>query len=126
MFDFEQLNVYKKSLELNKKVFVFLKENKQIDHFLQNQLKRSSVSIPLNIAEGVGRFTIPDRRRFYVISRGSAFEVIATLQIIKNQYPINMEEYDIIRSDVEEISKMLFGLMKKTTIKTPLETRTRT
>jgi len=126
MFDFEQLNVYQKSLSLNKKVFKFLKTNKNIDFFLQNQLKRSSTSISLNIAEGVGRFTIPDRRRFYVISRGSAFEVIATLQIILQQYQINKEDIQEIGAYVEEVSRMLFGLIKQTSIKTPLETRTRT
>ncbi len=124
MFDFEQLDVYKKTLNLNKKIFSFLNENQSIDYFLQKQLKRASTSIALNIAEGVGRFTVPDRRRFYIISRGSAFEVIAIFQIIFNQYPVDQKQFKEIRSDIEEITKMLFGLIKKTVIKNPLETRT--
>jgi len=122
MFDFEQLFVYQKALSLNKKVFEFLKTNKQIDYFLQDQLKRASTSIALNIAEGVGRFTVPDRRRFYVISRGSAFEVVAIMQMISNQYLANSNFCKEVRLDTEEICKMLFGLIKKTTLKNPLET----
>jgi four helix bundle protein len=125
MFDFEQLSVYKKALTLNKKIFNFIKDNNHIDLFLQNQLKRATVSIVLNIAEGNGRFTVPDRRRFFVISRGSAFEVIAVMQVIKNLYSIDLKTYNEIRIDTEEISKMLFSLIKKVTIKTPLETRAR-
>ena len=125
MFDFEQLSVYKKSLDLNKKIFNFLKSNNHIDLFLQNQLKRASVSIVLNIAEGNGRFTVPDRRRFFVISRGSAFEVFAVMQVIRNIYSINLNICKEIVTDTEEISKMLFGLIKNVTIKTPLETRAR-
>lgn len=126
MFDFEQLNVYQKALKLNKKIFSFLKTNKYIDYFLQDQLKRASTSIVINIAEGVGRFTKLDRRRFYIISRGSAFEVIAILQIIASQYSVDQKSYQVIKTDIEEISRMLFGLIKKSNIKTPLETRTRT
>lgn len=126
MFDFEQLNVYQKALGLTKIIFKFLEVNKNIDYFLQDQLKRAVTSIVLNIAEGVGRFTVPDRRRFYIISRGSAFEVIAIMQIIANQYVISSLDYENIRNSTEEISKMLFGLINKTTLKNPLETRTRT
>ena len=124
MFDFEQLSVYQKALALNKKVFAFLKIHKNIDFFLQNQFKRASTSVVLNIAEGVGRFTKLDRRRFYIIGRGSSFEVIAILQIISNQYEVDKKTYQSIRLDIEEISKMLFGLIKKSEIKNPLETRT--
>ena len=123
MFDFEQLNVYQKALFLVKIIFKFLENNRNIDYFLQDQLKRAVVSISLNIAEGTGRFTVPDRRRFYTISRGSAFEVVATVQIIANQYVIKSEDYENIRNLTQEISKMLFGLINKTTLKNPLETR---
>jgi four helix bundle protein len=125
MFDFEQLSVYRKTLDLNKKIFAFLKAHKNIDFFLQDQLKRASTSILINIAEGVGRFTRADRRHFYVISRGSAFEVAAILQIIFNQYVLSQDDYKSLKSDVEEISKMLFGLIKNVRLKSPLETRTK-
>lgn len=124
MFDFEQLTVYQRSIGLNKKIFNFLKANPNIDFYLQNQLKRASTSIVLNIAEGVGRFTIADRRRFYVISRGSAFETVAIFQIIHHQYKLDSHSLSLFQSDLEEISKMLFGLINNTKLKKSLETRT--
>ncbi|MFH0947758.1 MAG: four helix bundle protein [Elusimicrobiota bacterium] len=45
MFDFENLDVYKKSKELNKEILKFLKDNKGIDYYLRDQLHRASISI---------------------------------------------------------------------------------
>jgi four helix bundle protein len=112
MFDFEQLNVYQKSVELNNLVFKLLRMHPSIDRFLQDQLKRASVSISANIAEGSGRFTLCDRRHFFVISRGSAFESYSLLQIISSQYPLNSSPLNEIKLLVEEITKMLFGLIQ--------------
>ena len=76
MFDFEKLSVYQKSKVFNKNVAVFL-SNTKTDRTTNDQLRRASFSIMLNIAEGTGRFTKPDKRNFYVIARGSAFECVA-------------------------------------------------
>jgi four helix bundle protein len=113
MFDFEQLNVYQKSLKLNDGIFGLLRANPAIDRFLQDQLKRATVSISANIAEGSGRFTLCDRRHFFVISRGSAFESYSLLQIISNQYSLESTSLNRIKLQVEEITKMLFGLINK-------------
>jgi len=69
MFDFEKLEVYKKAKEFNKKISIFLKE-KNLDRVTNDQLRRASFSIMLNIAEGSGRYSKADKRKFYVISRG--------------------------------------------------------
>ncbi|MBN2096122.1 four helix bundle protein [Candidatus Peregrinibacteria bacterium] len=79
---------------------------------MQDQLKRASISVVLNIAEGVGRFTKADKSHFYIISRGSAFEVIAVLQIIANQYSVDPNVLCHLRADFKEVVKMLFGLIK--------------
>ena len=118
MFDFEQLRVYQKALTLNKKIFAFLKINRNIDYFLQDQLKRASVSIPINIAEGVGRLSKLDRRRFFIIARRSTFELIAILQIIFDQYKIDKNNYKDIKIYVEDLVKMLSGLIKNVQPKT--------
>jgi len=72
MFDFEKLTLYQKATSYNKKVNHFLSTSK-LDRTTNDQLRRASLSIMLNIAEGKGRFTKPDRRNFYIIARGVSF-----------------------------------------------------
>ncbi|MFT5823292.1 MAG: four helix bundle protein [Crocinitomix sp.] len=73
MFDFEKLDVYVKSKTYNKPITAFLL-SKKLDRVTNHQLRRASFSIMLNVAEGSGRFTKPDKKHFYVIARGSVFE----------------------------------------------------
>lgn len=82
MFDFEKLEVYKKAKAFNKDVLTLMKNTKSIDVVTKNQLRRASLSIVLNIAEGTSRFSKPDKRNFYVISRGSAFECVAIFDVV--------------------------------------------
>jgi len=111
MFDFEKLTVYIKIKELNKEILFFLKLNKNIDPFLKNQLKRASISIVINIAEGSGRFTKPDKKNFYIIARGSTYECVSILDIIKDEKYIFEDEFLKFYKKFEEISKMLLGLI---------------
>lgn len=115
MFDFQKLIVYQKSQELNRDVFAFLRRNKNIDRFLQDQLKRASTSISLNIAEGTGRLTRPDKARFFTISRGSVYEVVAIIETIANQYEVESIIIKNLDDKADEISRMLYSLIKNTT-----------
>lgn len=111
MFDFENLNVYTKAKDFNKDVSLFLKNGK-IDKTTYGQLRRASFSIMLNIAEGSGRFTNPDKRNFYVIARGSAFECVAIFDFLKDQGAVSPPEFQEFYSRLEEISKMLYSLIR--------------
>jgi four helix bundle protein len=111
MFDFQKLTVYNKAKSLNKKVTELLKTTK-MDRVANDQLRRAAFSIMLNIAEGSGRFTKPDKRNFYVIARGSVFECVAILDFSRDIESIEQAEYDSFYTDLEELSKMLFGLIK--------------
>ena len=80
-FDHEKLNVYQASLtfitwatELISKV--------DVKAAVKDQLDRASTSVPLNIAEGNGKFTSPDRCRFFDNARGSALESAASLDVM--------------------------------------------
>jgi four helix bundle protein len=78
----------------------------------RDQLRRASLSIALNIAEGSGRFTKPAKRNFYVIARGSVFETVAILEIF---FELGYIEKSINQSfylQAEELSKMLFAMIK--------------
>jgi four helix bundle protein len=111
LFDFENLEVYKKSKDISKTVLLILKD-KTIDTVLRDQLKRAVISIVLNIAEGSGKFSKPDKRNFYTIARGSTYESVAVLEILKEQQNISIDEFKRLYSEFEIISKMLLGLIK--------------
>jgi four helix bundle protein len=111
MFDFEKLEVYSKAKQFNRAVSVFLERAKTSKN-KKDQLERAAFSIMLNIAEGTGRFTKPDKRNFYIIARGSAFECVAIFDYLSDQKVINQERFKEFYAMLEEISKMLYALIK--------------
>src|SRR5690554_1763390 len=112
MFDFEKLLVYDKAKVFNKEVNSFIR-SKNIDRTTKDQLRRASFSIMLNIAEGSGRFTKPDKRNFYIISRGSTFECVAIFDYLKDIELLKQSELDKYYRKLEEISRMLFSMVRK-------------
>ena len=83
MFDFEKLEVYSKAKSINKSVHALI-QNQKYDRTTNDQLRRASFSIMLNITEGSGRFTKKDKRNFYIIARGSVYECVAILDYLKD------------------------------------------
>jgi four helix bundle protein len=112
LFDFENLEVYKKAKELNKEILEFLRENKLLDGYLRDQLKRASISIVINIAEGSGKFSKADKRNYYNIARGSVYECVSLLELIVDENHIEKAKFDYFKNQYETISKMLLGLIK--------------
>ncbi len=82
------------------------------DRHINDQLKRASFSIMLNIAEGSSRFSNKDRKNFLVIARGSAFECSAIFDFLYDNKLISEVEFKNSNDNLEEISKMLFALIK--------------
>lgn len=70
------------------------------------------MSIVLNIAEGSGRFTKPDKRNFYIIARGSVFETVAILELLLDQNTLDLPTHQKFYLLAEELSKMLFAMIK--------------
>jgi four helix bundle protein len=112
MFDFEKLTVYTKAKTFNLDVGKFLKE-KSIDSAVKNQLRRAALSIVLNIAEGSGRKTRPDKRNFLIISRGSVFECVAIFDILKDEGSMSEESFQSLYLKSEELSKMLYAMTER-------------
>ena len=79
---------------------------------VRNQLDRASTSVPLNIAEGNGKFTSPDRCRFFDIARGSALESAACLDVMVAKGFIKVEEIQAGKVILVKIVSMLFGLIR--------------
>lgn len=111
MFEFQNLEVYKKAK-------AFHLESKQLIHSIKpdkttkDQLSRSSFSIALNIAEGSGRFSKPDRRNFFIISRGSVFECVAIIDILQDQNLIEKSKFESMLQKADELSRILFTMIK--------------
>jgi four helix bundle protein len=112
MFDFEKLDVYQKAKLFNSTVYNYIQSNKNIDSTTKNQLRRASLSIMLNIAEGSSRFSKADRRNFYVIARGSAFECVAIFDFLKDQNIISEDLQKDFYLKAEELSKMIYAMIK--------------
>jgi len=80
MFDFEKLDVNKKAKIFNADIRKFIKATK-LANTANDQLRRAAFSVVLNLAEGSGRFSKPDRRNFFIIARSSVFECVAILDV---------------------------------------------
>ncbi len=111
MFDFQKLDVYQKSKSFCKEIYSILDE-KNFDRVTNDQLRTASLSIMLNIAEGTSRFSNKDRKNFFVIARGSAFECVAILEYLQETKEITQQVFEESEQRLEEVSKMLFGLIK--------------
>jgi four helix bundle protein len=80
-FDHERLDVYQEAIAFCGWVGDFLSEV-TVKAAVKDQLDRASTSIPLNIAEGNGKFANADRARFLEIARGSALECAACVDVL--------------------------------------------
>jgi four helix bundle protein len=111
MFDLCKLDVYKRA-----KVFCILItkiiSSRKFDRTTNNQLRRVLFRIMLNIAEGSSRFSNKDRKNLMIVARGSAFESATILEYLLEKSEIKEEDYHSFLSELEQISKMLFGLIQ--------------
>ena len=110
-FAFEKLNVYQKAVDFPDKICTTTSKFPKGYYFLRDQLNRASLSISANIAEGNGRFTKNDRKHFFVIARGSIQECVPLLELTARRGFLNPERHETLKNDLEEISKMLSGLI---------------
>ena len=89
-------------------VYKLLEQFPDTERFaLCSQIRRAIVSVPSNIAEGMGRVSSKDQAHFLNITYGSLMEVYAQLDIAHDLGYINNEMFNQVESDVEEISKMI-------------------
>ena len=110
-FDFEKFEVYKKAKGFIGEISGLIAKMKGVHPRIVDQLQRASLSIPLNIAEGAGRYTKADKRNFYIIARGSIFECVAVIDILHDMGKISGQIKDDYYRTLEELSKMVSGLI---------------
>ena len=112
-FAFEDLKVYQKALDFAVEVIDLVDDlDTPRKHYkVIEQLEDSSSSVCRNIAEGKGRFSKKEFRRFLYIARGSLYETVTMLQIFLKKQWIPAKRYDELYDDALEINKMLNGLI---------------
>src|SRR4051812_45034212 len=103
MLDHAKLDVYQRSLELLDLLDLIQDQMPGGRAHLRDQLDRAGTSVVLNIAEGAGEFSPADKQRFYRMSRRSATETSAILDILQRRKAVDIE---MLRSAQELIVRV--------------------
>lgn len=111
-FDHQKLNAYQVSLTFNEWVGQLL-ASIEAKAAAKDHLDRAATSIPLNIAEGNGKFSARDRARFFDIARGSAVESAASLDVLVSRKLTTQAQVAPAKEQLVQIVNMLVGLLKR-------------
>ena len=111
-FDHEKLDVYQEAIAFCGWAGELLSQI-SAKAAAKDQLDRASTSLPLNIAEGNGKFSKVDRARFLEIARGSALECAACLDVLAVRKLIATEEILPAKERLVRIVNMLMGMLKR-------------
>jgi len=112
-FLFENLTVYQKAVDLADRLTVLADEMPRGRSALADQLRRASLSIAANLAEGSGRFHKAEKRHFYLISRGSACECVPILEICRRRNIIDDNTNADIKGELDQVCRILTTLIQK-------------
>ena len=112
-FFYKKLEAYKLAKEFTIYVYSLLKRYPSYEQYaLCDQLRRAAVSIPSNIAEGMGRMAIKERIHFLEISYASIMEVICQLDISQSLGYIDEIELKAAETKAETLTRVLSGLRR--------------
>jgi four helix bundle protein len=112
---FRDLQVWQKGMNAVAEIYFLTKDNAfSRDVGLRDQLRRSAVSIPSNIAEGFERKSKAEFRRFIAIALGSTAELLTQIEISQRSGYISSEQLDLLDGSLNEVAKMLQSLKQKT------------
>ena len=110
---FEDLTVWKKSMQLVKDLYKKSQSFPKDERYgLTGQLRRAGVSIPVNIAEGKGRYHKKEYIQFLYIARGSIYEVMTLLHLAEDLEYLSKVDADNLLKSSSEITAMLNGLIQ--------------
>ncbi|MBQ6166601.1 MAG: four helix bundle protein [Muribaculaceae bacterium] len=113
IYHFERLEVFKQARQLVKEIYKLSMKFPSEERFaLCSQLRRAAISIPSNIAEGVGRLSPKETTHFLEISYGSLMETYCQLQIALDLMYLTEKDLNQVKPMIFATSRMLNGLHK--------------
>ncbi len=114
MKDFRTLKVWEKAHALTLAVYKATEKfPKQELYALTNQIQRAAVSVPTNIAEGCGKDSDAELKRYFVISMGSSSELEYLLLLAHDLNYLPEETHKILHNDLTEVRRMLNAFIQK-------------
>src|SRR3954469_18816692 len=111
-FDHERLEVYREAIAFTGWLSELLELTVRVGE-VKDQLDRASTSIPLNLAEGNGKYAPKDRCRFFDIAHGSALECAAGLDVLVAKAKLTRDQVPPGKEQLQRIVRMLMGLIKR-------------
>ena len=111
---YKDLKVWNKAMDLTTMVYDALKTFPPKEEYgLSSQMRRSSVSIPSNIAEGYGRNSTLDYCRFLQIALGSAYELETQVELARRIDYVDNDTANKLATQLTEVGRMLNSLINK-------------
>ncbi|HAS6214078.1 TPA: four helix bundle protein [Vibrio vulnificus] len=107
---YKELEIWKRSYQVVLQVYNLLKTYR--DYGLKDQISRSAVSVPSNIAEGSERGSYKDNIRFLYIAKGSCAELATQISLAADLGYIPIEAGQKLESEILEIGRMIGGYIK--------------
>ena len=112
VFGYRKLIAYQKAKEVVKRTYKLLKKFPSEERYAMcDQLRRASVSVTSNIAEGVNRFSVKDKSHFIEIAYGSLMEVSSQFEIAEDLGYITTDDRMSMDLLIEEDARLLSGLL---------------
>ena len=121
VFGYRKLIAYQKAKEVVKRTYKLLKKFPAEERYaICDQLRRASISVTSNIAEGVNRFSIKDKSHFIEMAYGSLMEVSSQFEIAQELGYISAEDRVSMDLLIEEVARLLSGLLNSYKVESPV------
>ena len=110
-YSFEKLNVWKESIEIVEMVYMLTKDFPSEEKFgMISQMKRCSVSVASNLAEGTSRKTKKDQAHFSTMAYSSLMELLNQVIISNKLNFIKVDDYNLLREKITKVANMINAL----------------
>jgi four helix bundle protein len=110
---FEDLEVYKAAREFRKAMYGLTRRLPDFEKYdLASQIRRASVSLTNNMAEGHGRFHYPDQIRFFLHSRGSLQELVDDLNVCVDENYLSSDEVAKLKEQARKLLILINGYLR--------------